>query len=516
MSAPRRPNQAMREDRAEPGPLAALSRWVEGLARIKSGGVRDDGFRRALLIVAALTLVRVIVLVVSPLQFYPDEAQYWWWAQTPDWGYFSKPPMIAWVIWLTTHLFGQSEWAARLASPLLHGATALLVYGIGRRCFDERTGFWSAVAYATLPGVSYSSGLISTDVPLLFFWAAGLYAFLRAMARPGWTWAIVCGGALGLGFETKYAMAYFFLCAGLAAFASTDARRLVLSLRGLVIVALALLLLMPNAAWNAAHGFPTVAHTGHNADWSHARYNAVSVLGFLGGQFGVFGPLMMAGLILALWRLKTGKARLLACFSLPVIALIAVQSFISEANANWAAVAYVAATPLAVAALLWLWRGRMLWASLAFDGLAMAVLWAILVSPAFADRIGQGNAFKRQEGWRELGAAVHRYGTDYPVIVAANRSVFAELLAYGGFGRERWRMWDKDTHDDDHFQMTMRLTPPAPHVLLLLTPDETGQVLPTFDSATRVATVVIPVGGHRTRTTLMFDAHGYRGPQPLR
>src|SRR5271169_2098481 len=145
-------------------------------------GSQGEGkdLRLALWIIIAITLVRIIVLIVSPLQLYPDEAQYWWWAQTPDWGYFSKPPMIAWVIWQTTTLFGNSEWAIRLASPLLHGATALLVFGIARQVFSARAGLWSALAYLTTPGVSYSCGLISTDVPLLFFWAFALYAFLRA------------------------------------------------------------------------------------------------------------------------------------------------------------------------------------------------------------------------------------------------------------------------------------------------------------------------------------------------
>ncbi|HWA31259.1 MAG TPA: hypothetical protein VG867_09170, partial [Rhizomicrobium sp.] len=53
-------------------------------------------FQIALLIVAAITLVRVLALIFSPLNLYPDEAQYWWWSLTPDWGYFSKPPVIAW------------------------------------------------------------------------------------------------------------------------------------------------------------------------------------------------------------------------------------------------------------------------------------------------------------------------------------------------------------------------------------------------------------------------------------
>lgn len=477
-------------------------------------------FRIALAIVVALTVVRIAVLAVSPLNLYPDEAQYWWWSLTPDWGYFSKPPMIAWVIWLTTFFFGDAEWAIRIGSPLLHAVTALLVFGIARRCFNARIAMFSSLAYLTTPGVSYSAGLISTDVPLLFAWALALYGFLRAMEDVRWRWAILAGIGFGLGLEAKYAMFYFLLCAGFAAIFSTSARRVVLSGRGLSVLVIGLLLLLPNVLWNAAHHFPTVAHTETNADWSHARFSVHETLGFIGGQFGVFGPFLMAGLLLAYWQLARGPQRdqsrlVLAAFSAPPLVLIVVQSFISEANANWAATAYVAATPLAVAALVGLWHSRALWASFVLDGLAMIVMWLILISPSFANGVGLGNAFKRVEGWRELGHAVATEAEDghYATIAAANRSIMAELLYYAVPRTALVRMWDRDLHDDDHFQMTLRLTVPAHRVLMVVAPGEAGSVLQTFDSNALVDTVTIPIGGHHLRVTQLYDARDYRGPQ---
>ena len=220
-------------------------------------------YRITAAIIAAITIVRIAVLVVSPLELYPDEAQYWLWAQTPALGYFSKPPMIGWIVWLTTSLFGNDEWAIRLGVPLLHAGTALFIYGIAKRTSDARVGMWSALAYLTLPGISYSCGLISTDVPLLLFWAMALYAFIRALDEPGWRWPVVCGIALGLGLLSKYAMLYFVLGAVLSAIAIPKVRKLVVSLRGLAILLIGLAILSPNIWWNAAHGFPTVArHRG--------------------------------------------------------------------------------------------------------------------------------------------------------------------------------------------------------------------------------------------------------------
>jgi 4-amino-4-deoxy-L-arabinose transferase-like glycosyltransferase len=476
-------------------------------------------FRLAVLIVGAITATRIAVLVLTPLQLYPDEAQYWWWAQTPDWGYFSKPPLIAWIIWLSTRT-SEAEWAIRLASPLLHAGTALVLFGIGRLAYNARIGFWSAVAYATLPGISYSSGLISTDVPLLFCWAVALYALLQALDDSRWRWPILCGVALGFGLLAKYAMLYFILGATVAALLMPTARRLVLSSRGLVTLLLGLAILSPNLIWNATHGFPTLAHTESNANWSHPKFDLGNAAAFIVGQFGVFGPLMMAGWIGAFWRLRRkGEYRdaslILAAFSVPVLILVTIQSFISDANANWAAPAYVAAVPLAVLVLLQWWRSRALWLSISIGALAMLALWVAQIDPRAADAVGLGNALKRQEGWSELGHAVAGAvrNKPYEAIAVANRSTLAELLYYGRPRSIPIRAWDKSAVPLDHFQMTVPLLSGIGHVLVVSAPDEAPAILSSFDSQHLVSTLKIPLGSHHTRVLALYDAWNFHGPQ---
>src|SRR5436309_5337621 len=188
--------------------------------RERPGGIAIDarGTARAygawtLIAVTAITAARIVWLAVQSAGLYPDEAQYWFWAQHLAFGYYSKPPLIAWVIALTTAMFGDSEFGVRLAAPLLHAITAGIVYAIGARLYDNRIGFWSALASATLPGVSLSAFLISTDAVLLPCWAAALYAFIRAREPGGWRWWLGVGIAAGLGLLAKYAMAYWLLSA---------------------------------------------------------------------------------------------------------------------------------------------------------------------------------------------------------------------------------------------------------------------------------------------------------------
>ena len=481
----------------------------------------DDrrAFQITLACVAAITLIRMVVLIVSPLELYPDEAQYWWWAQAPAFGYFSKPPMIAWIVWLTTTLFGNGEWAIRIAAPLLHGLTALCVFAIGRAVFTARAGFLGALAYLTTPGASYSSGLISTDVPLLLCWAVALYAFLRALDGQKWRWVVLCGVAIGFGLMAKYAMLYFLLGAVFAVLLIPAARTLMLSGRGAVILLLGLALVAPNIWWNAQHGFPTIAHTEANADWGRSRFSPLSMMGFLLGQFGVFGPLLFAGYLAGLWRMARGRERnermlVLALFSGPPLALMLVQSFIVKANANWAATAYVAAAPLAVNELLRWWKGRALLASFAINGAAMLVLWVVLAEPAAAERLGIANAFKREEGWRILGAGVARAASagHYDAVASDNRSVTAELLYYARPCPSPIRAWSNSPQPHDHFQMTMRLLPGTARVLVVAAPEDIRHVIASFDSAVRLGRIDIAIGGHHRRVTELYEARDYRGP----
>ena len=480
-------------------------------------------FRLALAIVAAVTLARIAVLIVSPLNLYPDEAQYWWWAQTPALGYFSKPPLIAWIIGATTTLFGEREWAIRLAMPLLHGGAAMLLFGLGRASFPKTpaVAFWSALAYLTLPGVTYSASLASTDAPLLFFWALALFAFLKAMQTGGRRWAVLCGAALGLGVLAKYAMLFFVPSAVLLAFLRRDARQFIVGPGGLIAAAVAVLVAAPNLAWNVFHHFATLEHTATNADWMRARFSPGHVLGFLAGQFGVFGPILMAAWLVALWRLarrtRTAEEVALAAFSATPLVLITFQAFVADANANWAATAFVAAVPLAVAELLDRWPRIVLWASFALHGLVLALLSVVLVWPATANRLGLGNVFKRQEGWRVLADAVSgefAHG-GYGVIATDNRSVTAELLYYLRPHGLPVRIWDPDRDNHNHFEMTMRLSSPAPRTLLVVEPENEAQVLATFESNRLIERVAAPVGGRHVRVLDLYDVVGYRGPQDL-
>ena len=130
---------------------------------------------------------------MSPLNIGPDEAQYWRWSTELDWGYYSKPPLIAWMISLTTNLFGHSEWAIRFFAPIGHGLVAFFLFLLGKKAFDVRTGSWAAIIYLLMPAVSLSSNIISTDGLLLPCWTAGITLLWYQRENPTWLKSVTHG-----------------------------------------------------------------------------------------------------------------------------------------------------------------------------------------------------------------------------------------------------------------------------------------------------------------------------------
>ena len=85
------------------------------------------------------------------ITLYVDEAQYWTWAQQLDWGYFSKPPGIAALIWLSTALFGNGIVGVKALGMLCYPLAATACWAIARRLYDEEVAFWSALVVVTVP-----------------------------------------------------------------------------------------------------------------------------------------------------------------------------------------------------------------------------------------------------------------------------------------------------------------------------------------------------------------------------
>jgi len=478
----------------------------------------ERALRRTLLVLLAITIARLIWLRVGGLDLYPDEAQYWLWSRTLDWGYFSKPPLIAWVICATTLLLGDDEAGIRAASPLFHFGTALVIFHIARRLYDARTASWSAIAYATLPGVSVSSLLISTDVPLLFCWAVALYAFVRARESEGWRWWLAVGVACGFGLLAKYAMAYWLLSALLFLLVVKGERRHLP--RFLAATALGCAIYAPNLVWNLTHNFVSYRHTEANADISGLALHPRAFLEFLGSQFGVFGPVFFATLlvIVALLRrvLRDPRAQLLAVFALPTVAMMLAVSLLSRAHPNWSAPTYVSATILVVAFLIEHGRAVLVTGSVILHVALVAVLlpaWDIAHAVGW-DMPGRWDPVHRLRGWARLGNSVATVLREQPdaKLLSDNREVLAALIYYVVPHPFDALKWNPGGAIHDQFDISSDARTHIGENFLYVGPRQgLGELPKYFASVGSVGHITINLGGGTTREFLVARLNGFKG-----
>jgi len=431
-----------------------------------SSGLTGRPWTLLLAAVLAVTAVRLWALTVNATDLYVDEAQYHAWAQAPAWGYFSKPPLLAWLIAGAEALCGSREACVRAPSPVFWGLTALATAGVAQTLFDARTALWAGLGVLLAPGVAWSARLISTDVPLLLFWSLAVLAFVRLRAGGDARWSLLLAAAFGLGLLAKYAMVYVLGGLVLAAVVDPASRRVLFSPRVWLALAAGALLLLPNLAWNAAHDFATLRHTADNAAGSGLAPDPARALGFLIAQAGVVGPVTFVaaglGLVAVLRGRGTPEMRLLLALSVPLWLALTAMALVTEANANWAAPALIAAAVLAPAVLLARRRGP-LWLGL---GLAFGILVQGLLlwtdPQARTLVLNDRPVFGRTVGWRDFGAATAERAAaeGLTTVVAERRSELAALVYYTRDRDLDVRAWPPAPGDapQDHFQLDRPLT----------------------------------------------------------
>ena len=430
-------------DSAQAGGLAGPDRLVLGL-------------------IVAVAALRSLGIVLSPLELGVDEAQYWLWSTGFDFGYYTKPPLTSWIIGASHQLFGHHVWAVRLPAPWLHLLTSLVLWRAAYWYAGAGAGRWAALLWTCLPAVALGSFVISTDTPLLLFWSLGLLALIggvtgrvataRAMA--------LAGGAFGLALLGKYAAIYSLVGIGLFWMFDRVAGGRHVSPASLLVFAIAMAIAAsPNLLWNLANDFTTVRHLGDNANLDRQSHDPLNSLRFLGAQFATAGPLVFA---LMFGILKDGRdpvARLLLCLSLPVIAIIMVQAFLSEANANWA----LAAMP---ALVVWLagWlageespRARVGMAALIINATLSVVILAVTLAGSLGPLTPGSDPLRRLRGWSQLASDSAAALTDHDATtIIADRRAAAALLSWHFHGTGI----DVLVHDEDgipsnHFEQNL-------------------------------------------------------------
>ncbi len=429
--------------------------------------------QRAILLVAALLVLRIVHAAIFATNPAGDEAYYWDWSRRLDYGYYSKPPGIAWLYAFVDRVLGGSLMAIRATAALLGTGSLLLLYHLARELFDARAAWYALLLGAAAPANAVLSFFLTIDAPLVVCWSAALVALWR------WTSGRVGNGSLALLFAALSAghlfkqMMMLFPLLAILFLATGPGTRPLLRKPGIWAVLLgSYLALVPPLVWNARHGWITFRHTAHHFEGSAEAPTGIGTavveragefLSFLGTQFGVLSPgtafvvlsLCLVGLP-GLLHAPRNLRFLLVFGALPLAAML-LLALRQSMQPNWAAVFYVSGLVLAGA---WYagrvpaffppssWKRLLPW-TLAF-GIALSGYF--YAAPPFFALLGnaghKADPDRRILGHDRLVAEVEKArlsladeGEAAFLVVAGHRDL-ASHLAFGLPDRPRVYRWD--------------------------------------------------------------------------
>lgn len=376
------------------------------------------------------------------------------------WGYVDQPPMVAFAAWLAAPV-GYAPVALR-ALPIAGAAlTVALAVELARYVGGGRYAqILAGTATALMPAYLLLGNTLTTTSFEPLFWTAAFYCAIRIVRdtperRPQWWLLLGFTGAAGTYAKYSMLLALAAIVVGLLA---TPQRRALWSPWAAVAVLGAAALVLPNAAWQASHGWPIVEVLRGDAAHRPAFTNGLALeyrgaianlLPFALEQLVYTGPI--AAVVWAAGAIAPWRSTKLADLRFVSVAYAAVAIVAIAAAAKGYYIAGIYATLFALGAVAIEGAARTLRASLLAAVVAIGVAALPLALPvlriedliAYTKLLGLtghgGSAphliqpvFAEEFGWRRLTSDVASVYFTLPPGVRARTAIYADTYADAG------------------------------------------------------------------------------------
>ncbi len=466
-------------------------------------------------LLALFWVYRLVVLLTAPYDLYLDEAYYFNWAKHVDWGYYSKPPMLSWLIYLTTALFGDGQVAIKIGSMILYPITTYVIYLIGLELFDKKVAFYSALIFFTLPSVWMSSMIISTDVVLLLFWSLALLFFIKVLYHDrGRDW-MLAGVFSGLGLMSKYNFIFFLISVVLVLALIPKFRKHFQNRNLYIAIMIAFVVFLPNLIWNYQHDFVSFSHTSELAKGATSFFHPSKFFEFFGVQFIVFGPILFYTFWVMVFKkafMKNEKYLILFLFAIVTLGTIMVLSFLSRSYANWAAVTYVSATILVVAYLLEMKKEKLLKISVIIHTILAIIFfhYHALASFAGVELTRKIDPYKRVSGWSAVSEQIVKAHKAYPntLLLTDGRT---EVAQFDYYTKEKTYIYNPHHEMKNQYHITRDLNEHKGEDFLFVSDGSVEGMDEYFESVKKVGRVNVVMYRDFNRTYMLYHLKNFKG-----
>ena len=379
-------------------------------------------------------LIGIAIIVKVALSFLlelgNDEVYYYTYAVQPDWNHFDHPPMVGWMIQLSTlNLNWVSTLSMRLGSILAAAISTWIVFRTGALIHNERAGWIAALFYTCSIYTSIIAGLfIMPDSPQLLFFTGSIYLMIKWVVKPhlftklNW---LVLGLLIGLATLSKVHGLYLWV--GFGGFLLFHQLKTLKQPFLYIAVIITLLALIPILYWNIAYDF--ITYKFHSKRVLHSGIQVASFFQQIAGEFFYQNPLVYISCLIPLLRFKKLKAifqvqstsnqkstslvSLLLWLSLPLIALFWSISLFNPTLPHWTGPGFIALFLLA--GVYWSETSKKLipiliqcalgfFVVLVIGFIGLVHVFPIQLGSKSPDNLGEYNPINDVTGWNQFSA----------------------------------------------------------------------------------------------------------------
>lgn len=296
-----------------------------------------------------ISFVAILRLLLAPhVGLGVDEAHYVLYALNLDLSYFDHPPLVGWLQYVFTSIFGTNEFGSRVAAVFIGFVTSLfiykLIYDINKKASE------ASIAVLALHASFLFNALFIMLMPdtLLFLLILPLIFTVIQIEKSNTLgmW-ILLGLLLGLAGLSKYT-AILFIVPIILYFIIKKRYELLYTPKIIPAIFIALLIISPVILWNIQNNWASFSYqsehvVGENAIVWSAFFSSI------GAQIAAYNPFLFPlafyGLYKAL-RSKNSTLFLTALFGLVLILFFTYASLYKTALPHWSALFYMLFIPI--------------------------------------------------------------------------------------------------------------------------------------------------------------------------
>lgn len=312
-----------------------------------------------LLLILIFSLLKL--LIAGLLELGNDEVYYWTYALQLDWNHFDHPPLIGFLIRITTlNLYWVSEISLRLGSIIGAGLSTWFVFKTTEILASEKAGFYAALIYQSSIYTGIIAGLfILPDSPQMPIWTAALYCMALLMNKHDQenktgVW-LMLGLLIGLAALCKVHGLYLWVGFGLSILFTRI--KWLLNWRFYLSILITVLCLIPILYWNVQYDFITYKFHSERVTHTHLQWDML--VREMAGEFAYQNPIVFVLVLIAIigcirksFAIKgVNNFIWLICMSIPMILLFWVIALFNPTLPHWSGPAYI---PLYMLAAIYL------------------------------------------------------------------------------------------------------------------------------------------------------------------